>query len=431
MHLLSLHLISHAAVCPAELHATQQQLLPAVNCDLQPNINHVLLCHLSSHVSVRPAELHATQQQLPAVLKQNARELTAILEAGIRVIYQQSGCSPHLDKTSIKLLDVACTTAARICRELGWPHDTAAAGPMFSLQVSLIKAAEVLCSSRDSSSSSSRHLGPQVLMICNTVCYSAVKLIAPLTGALPLLLLARLVSLSGRIAGAVCSSEAWADQQAFRGSGFSILRDTACMVATVEEMIGEMALQLPGEAAAAAAAAQQLQQQAADVRKHMRELLRGNCPYCGPHGRLGQCCSSDGSIDPTAEVDAMAAVIASAVSGCSRPSSLQQELRTAFGTSGLLQQLQQFGEAVCHQLPVSLWCCNPRCTNLQQQSELELRASAAGSAWSSAGRSSCTRACVSASLPHTSCSCSSRSSSSRIKRVCRHQRLSSSTCSST
>jgi hypothetical protein len=41
-------------------------------------------------------------------------------------------------------------------------------------------------------------------------------------------------------------------------------------------------------------------------------------------------------------------------------------------TAELLQQLQQFGEAVCHQLPISLWCCNPHCTNLQKQSEAEL-----------------------------------------------------------
>uniref|UniRef100_A0A383VMP1 MYND-type domain-containing protein n=1 Tax=Tetradesmus obliquus TaxID=3088 RepID=A0A383VMP1_TETOB len=34
--------------------------------------------------------------------------------------------------------------------------------------------------------------------------------------------------------------------------------------------------------------------------------------------------------------------------------------------------LQQFGHAICLQLPVPYWCCNPACSNVQEWSELEL-----------------------------------------------------------
>jgi hypothetical protein len=56
-----------------------------------------------------------------------------------------------------------------------------------------------------------------------------------------------------------------------------------------------------------------------------------------------------------------------------------------------------------------------------------LRASAAGSAWSSAGRSSCTRACASALLRHTAAAAAASGSDTVIAVYTAHHTLSS-TC---
>jgi hypothetical protein len=51
---------------------------------------------------------------------------------------------------------------------------------------------------------------------------------------------------------------------------------------------------------------------------------------------------------------------------------LVHEMRLVFASPAVPQQLQQFGAAVCHQLPIPLWCCHPACINMQCVSELQL-----------------------------------------------------------
>jgi hypothetical protein len=107
-------------------------------------------------------------------------------------------------------------------------------------------------------------------------------------------------------------------------------------------------VQLPGEAATATAAAQQLQQQAAGLLEHLQQVLLYGIAAEG--------------IKPSSTEQSVAAVLQS---GVCRWCPALQELQKSF-SGDLPQQLQQFGAEVCHQLPVSLWCCNPCCTNLQQ-----------------------------------------------------------------
>jgi hypothetical protein len=185
---------------------------------------------------------------------------------------------------------------------------------------------------------------------------------------------------------------------------------------TLLHIVGECArflgeVQLPGEAAAAAEGAQQLQQQAEDLHSKLQQQLQV-LEQAGDGKHFRATAEAQGRVlqEPTAlaagavddshrlpqqatdaaaaaaaaeseaaqaaaamAVEAPAAQAAAAVPDSSHTTevNLQQELQRAF-PGDLLQQLQQFGEAVCHQLPVSLWCCNPRCSNLQKQSEQEL-----------------------------------------------------------
>jgi hypothetical protein len=59
----------------------------------------------------------------------------------------------------------------------------------------------------------------------------------------------------------------------------------------------------------------------------------------------------------------------------------------------LARDVQQFGDAICLQLPVSFWCCNPRCSSVQQHSELELVSGKGSRCSGCAAARFCSRAC--------------------------------------
>uniref|UniRef100_A0A383WNM5 MYND-type domain-containing protein n=1 Tax=Tetradesmus obliquus TaxID=3088 RepID=A0A383WNM5_TETOB len=157
-----------------------------------------------------------------------------------------------------------------------------------------------------------------------------------------LLLRARALAVLGRVLPRVHSADSIRDvfelisQQSVAASwaclGEKLLSDEIASACECAEAMGASlrSIQLPGEAAAAAAARQQL-------------LL--------------------------AFEDTLAVLPASELNTRSRiqPSDgIQRELRK-FGD--LSQQLQQFGDAVCCQLPFAWWCCNPCCTSVQGASE--------------------------------------------------------------
>jgi hypothetical protein len=302
----------------------------------------------------------ATQaQELPSAIKQHPCETVAMLEAVFRTaLYQQDMLSCTVDaEDALTWLDSACKLAMRLRVEAAWRNEAAAAQQLFGLAASVFKSASMICSSgfadRLHSSSDSGRLGNLLL---HTLIYSEAMLEAaardPQQGHEAAL--TRQLLLQGRrlgVIGTVCSlgsSEHWADQLAPLAGGYLVLRAALEAVTNCARLLCEV--KLPGEAAAAAEATQQLQQQAAELIGMLQQQLQ--------------------VLEPAGETAELVAAVASQGPDATGVS-LQQELQAAF-PGDLLQQLQQFGEAVCHQLPVSLWCCNPRCINLQQQSEQEL-----------------------------------------------------------
>jgi hypothetical protein len=59
----------------------------------------------------------------------------------------------------------------------------------------------------------------------------------------------------------------------------------------------------------------------------------------------------------------------------------------------LARDVQQFGDAICLQLPVSFWCCNPHCSSVQQHSELELVSGKGSRCSGCAAARFCSKAC--------------------------------------
>jgi hypothetical protein len=117
-------------------------------------------------------------------------------------------------------------------------------------------------------------------------------------------------------------------------------------------------LQLPGELTAAAEALQQLQtQQQQQLLSSLQDLAR--------------------------DLPALQALEAAAGFGVGHTSSsrmrssrpdaaaVQRQLDSIAVFAEVPPLLQQFGDAVCSQFPVGLWCCNPACVRLQGFSEQE------------------------------------------------------------
>jgi hypothetical protein len=74
----------------------------------------------------------------------------------------------------------------------------------------------------------------------------------------------------------------------------------------------------------------------------------------------------------------------------------QQQLQREFQgqqAEQLAQQVQQFAQAICLQLPVPYWCCNPGCSNVQEHSELELVSRKGSRCSGCATARFCSRAC--------------------------------------
>lgn len=164
-----------------------------------------------------------------------------------------------------------------------------------------------------------------------------------------LLLRARALAVLGRVLPRVHSADSIRDvfelisQQSVAASwaclGEELFSDEIASACECAEAMGASlrSIQLPGGAAAAAAARQQLQQQQAQLLLAFEDTL---------------------AVLPASELNTRSRI---------QPSDgIQRELRK-FGD--LSQQLQQFGDAVCCQLPFAWWCCNPCCTSVQGASE--------------------------------------------------------------
>jgi hypothetical protein len=358
--------------------------------------------------------------ELPAALKQHPREAATLLEAAFRtVMYEQDLPQCNITATTaFNWLDMAGRIPQRLQEQFSatCQAEPAAAKQLFGLAASVLKSANVVCSSSFASRlrSSSCRWSKLVLGMAITRSDGAVRGVAQegFPAALRLLLHARLLWVVGRV-GSLSSSTAWADQLAPLAAGYCILRAVLSSTEDCARLLGEV--QLPGEAAAAAEATRQLQQQVTVLQGVLQQQLQvleqaGDAELlqatAGPAavaevleqlqqhqqqqqeeltGTLQQ--TQQAAAAETSQVatnaGAAAAAAAPAAAAAAQPEAadpasrtctdvnLQQEVLQAF-PGDLAQQLQQFGEAVCHQLPVSLWCCNPRCTNLQQQSEAEL-----------------------------------------------------------
>jgi hypothetical protein len=293
---------------------------------------------------------------------------------------------------ALNWIDVACSITQRLQDDFcsSCQAEPAAAKQLFGLAASVLKSADVICSSSFTSSLGSSSSSKVVLGMVISRSHGAVRAIAQggFPASLRLLLHARLLAVVSKI-GSLSSSTAWADQMAPVAAGYHMLQAVLSRTDDCASLLG--AVQLPGEAAAAAEAAQQLQQQAAALRRVLQqqlqvlemeggaELLQATASPAavaaaaledlGQHQQAAMAGGSEAAADAAAA--AARSQAADLQGGSITDVNLQQEVARAF-PGDLLQQLQLFGEAVCHQLPVSLWCCNPRCTNLQQQSEAEL-----------------------------------------------------------
>jgi hypothetical protein len=342
--------------------------------------------------------------QLPPALTQHPREAATLLEAALRTVMsgqdlQQCNIAAL---TAFSWLNMACKMMQRLQDEFStsWQAEPAAARQLFGLAASVLKSADVVCCSSftsrlGSSSSSSKYVLSMAIIRSDGAVHAIAQEGFP--AALRLLLHARLVASVGKVCS-LSSSAAWADQMAPVAAGYRMLHSVLGSTDDCATLLGEV--QLPGEAAAAAEAAQQLQQQAAELRIVLQqqltvleeagdaELLQAAAPPTSSAAALEQLqgqqeaklagapeqnqqAATAGTSQTAASEATQAAAASDPVGSNNMDVNLQQEVTRVF-PGDLAQQLQQFGEAVCYQLPVSLWCCNPRCTNLQQQSEAEL-----------------------------------------------------------
>jgi hypothetical protein len=147
--------------------------------------------------------------------------------------------------------------------------------------------------------------------------------------------------------------------------------------------ISDAGLQLQGEAAAVAKVRKELQQQG----KALVEQLQ---PYV------------EQDKDHRQQQRQTVGTEQEAPSGDSRQDIEQHQQRQKEqqqrGLSGqqaqqLAQDLQQFGDAICLQLPVSSWCCNPRCSSVEEHSELELVSRKGSRCSGRAAARFCSKAC--------------------------------------
>jgi hypothetical protein len=272
----------------------------------------------------------------------------------------------------------------RLRHEAAWQDEAVAAQQLFGLAASMLKSASVVCSNAFSGKVCGSGGSCPDKSVLSAVMYGidlAVRATFTSEGFpanLQLLLRGRLLLVLGVVCS-ISSSDAWADLVRLGATGYNVLRNALQDVEACEQLLGKV--QLPGEAAAAAEAAQQLQQQAAVLKPMLQQQLQvleqagdaaiEHLQQEADTADTAELATGPAPIATAAQTEEVQAAEADHDSSHATEVSLQQQLQRAF-PGDLLQQLQQFGEAVCHQLPVSLWCCNPRCSKLQKQSEQEL-----------------------------------------------------------
>jgi hypothetical protein len=149
------------------------------------------------------------------------------------------------------------------------------------------------------------------------------------------------------------------------------------------QTLADAGFQLPGEPEAAATALSKLLQQG-------KSLLEQLQPY---DTRLAALETRVAQQPGRSEADGSSS---SSVQTPGTQSQQQQQQQQSFQgeqAEQLARDVQQFGDAICLQLPVSFWCCNPRCSSVQQHSELELVSGKGSRCSGCAAARFCSKAC--------------------------------------
>jgi hypothetical protein len=148
--------------------------------------------------------------------------------------------------------------------------------------------------------------------------------------------------------------------------------------------MGDAELQLPGEPEAAAQALAKLQEQGKSLQEQLQLYI---APPAAPETREAQ---------QPGRSEADGSSSSSSVQTPGTQSQQQQQQPQPFQGEQAEQiawDVQQFGDAICLQLPVSFWCCNPRCSSVQQHSELELVSGKGSRCSGCAAARFCSKAC--------------------------------------
>jgi hypothetical protein len=362
-----------------------------------------------------------------SICSSHPQQVCQILEAALRSTLQQQqrGLITVDPKRGRVLTKAGCSCAAACVQPdassssssstVGQASGGAAAKQLFSLLASCLKAAgqliDAVSSNRSSSNAeagdatgviaswkdilaahlaasdiciqvsiASKHLSRQLLLLLCSGCLSSIARSA----------------LQLQQAASDWTAAAAADQQkgefanqaaghaaALAGEHLSVMA-TFCHTTVVDctQALNDAGLQLLGEPQAAAKALAKLQQQGKSLQKQLQ-------PYVTQLAVPERC-----------EAQQLAN---SEAGGSSSSSSMQvpgaqsqQQQQQAFQgeeAKQLARNLQQFGDAICLQLPVSFWCCNPRCSSVQQHSELELVSGKGSRCSGCAAARFCSKAC--------------------------------------
>jgi hypothetical protein len=126
------------------------------------------------------------------------------------------------------------------------------------------------------------------------------------------------------------------------------------------QALSDAGLQLPGEPAAAATALSKLQQQGKSLWEQLRPYAAQ--PAAPATSEAHQHTSTEGCSNSSSS-----SIQAAGTQSEQQQEEQQQQQQPFLGAQAqqLAQDLQQFGDAVCLQLPVSSWCRNPRCSSVQ------------------------------------------------------------------
>jgi hypothetical protein len=173
---------------------------------------------------------------------------------------------------------------------------------------------------------------------------------------------------------------------ALAGEHLSVMA-TFCHTTVVDctHALNDAELRLPGEPQAAAKALAKLQQQGKSLQKQLQ-------PYVARPAVPERC---EARQPAKSEAGGGSSSSSMQVHGAQSQKQQQQRQQAFQGEQAqqLAHDLQQFGDAICLQLPVSFWCCNPRCSSVQQHSELELVSGKGSRCSGCAAARFCSKAC--------------------------------------